>query len=70
MLKDSARRATLIHLLSYISDRYITRDRIHYGTSEYFRTLIHGVFGPASIEREFRVPPWRNYIAFLVRASE
>jgi 2-polyprenyl-3-methyl-5-hydroxy-6-metoxy-1,4-benzoquinol methylase len=69
VLKDWERRATLIHLLCYISDRYITGDRIRYGKSDYFRRLIHSVFGPESIERELCIPPWRNNIAFLIRAS-
>jgi 2-polyprenyl-3-methyl-5-hydroxy-6-metoxy-1,4-benzoquinol methylase len=69
VLKEWERRSTFIHLLCYICDRYITGDRIQYGKSEYFRKLIRSVCGSESIERESHVPPWRNNVAFLVRAS-
>ena len=70
ILKEWERRSTLIHLLCYIGDRYITGDRIRYGTADYFRGLIHSVFGLESIDRELGVPPWGNNIAFLVSSTQ
>lgn len=68
VLKDWERRTSLIHWACYLSDRYLTGDRIRYGTAAYFRDLIEQVFGPSRIEHESDVPPWRNNIAFCVRA--
>lgn len=68
VLKDWERRASPIHWACYLSDRYLTGDRIRYGNAAYFRDLLAQVFGPSCIEQECRVPPWRNNIAFCVRA--
>jgi 2-polyprenyl-6-hydroxyphenyl methylase/3-demethylubiquinone-9 3-methyltransferase len=67
VLKDWERRTSLIHWACYMSDRYLTGDRIRYGTSAYFRELLDQIFGPGRIEHESPVPPWRNNIAFCVR---
>ena len=66
VLKDWERRPNLIHLLGYLSDRCITGDRVRYGTADDFRKLLGRVFGPGSIGREQRLPPWPNNLAFLV----
>jgi 2-polyprenyl-6-hydroxyphenyl methylase/3-demethylubiquinone-9 3-methyltransferase len=68
ILKDWERRASLVHWACYLSDRYLTGDRIRYGTAAYFRDLLKQTFGSGRIERESRVPPWRNNIAFCVQA--
>src|SRR5262249_23805440 len=67
-LKDWEDRNNLIHWACYLSDRYLTGDRIRYGTVSHFRALIGRVFGPNHIEQELRVPPWPNNVAFFVRA--
>ena len=67
ILKDWDRDSTLINLLCYVSDRYITGDHIHYKTAEEWRKLIRDVFGTDSIKAETRIQPWRNNIAFLAQ---
>jgi len=67
ILKDWERRPNLIHWACYLSDRYLTGDRIRYGKAAYFRELLDRIFGTGRIEQESRVPPWRNNLAFCVR---
>lgn len=66
VLKDWERRSNLVHLMCYLSDRYITGDRVRYKADDEFRTLLQSIFGSGSIERELRVPPWRNNVAYFV----
>jgi SAM-dependent methyltransferase len=68
VLKEWERRPTPIHAIGYFSDRYITGDRIRYGTADQFRGKIRSIFGADSIEQETRVRPWRNNVAFLARS--
>jgi len=67
VLKEWERRPNPVHLLGYLSDRYLTGERIRYGTAGEFRKLIQEVFGQQSLAREIRLPPWRNNVAFFVR---
>ena len=69
VLKDWERRANLAHLLCYLCDRYLTGDRIRFGSAEEFKELLQSLFGIGSIERQFRVPPWPNNMAFFIRAG-
>jgi 2-polyprenyl-3-methyl-5-hydroxy-6-metoxy-1,4-benzoquinol methylase len=65
--KEWERTRTPIHWLGYLSDRWITGDRISYMNGEEIRTQLRHTFGPGSIRAEARVPPWRNNISLLVR---
>jgi 2-polyprenyl-6-hydroxyphenyl methylase/3-demethylubiquinone-9 3-methyltransferase len=65
VLKDWEKQANIAHLLCYVSDRYVTGDRIQYASADELRELLKSVFGHSSIEREFRIPPWSNNIAFF-----
>jgi 2-polyprenyl-6-hydroxyphenyl methylase/3-demethylubiquinone-9 3-methyltransferase len=65
--KEWERTPTPIHWLGYLSDRWITGDRISYMNGEEIRTQLRDTFGPGSIRAEARVRPWRNNISFLVR---
>ncbi len=67
VLKDWEKRYSPIHMLGYLSDRYITGDRIRYGTVGEFRRLICEVLGPQSIQRQQRFPPWPNNLALFCR---
>jgi 2-polyprenyl-3-methyl-5-hydroxy-6-metoxy-1,4-benzoquinol methylase len=67
VLKDWERRTNLVHLLCYLSDRYITGDRIRYGSADELRTLLQSIFGSGTIAREFRIPPWQNNVAYFVQ---
>ena len=66
-LKDWERSGTLIHLLCYLLERYITGDLVQYRTAAQFKELIEDVFGENSIKNETRIGPWSNNIAFLVQ---
>lgn len=65
--KEWERTCTPIHWLGYLSDRWITGDRISYMNGEEIRARLRDTFGSGSIRAEARVPPWRNNISFLVR---
>jgi 2-polyprenyl-3-methyl-5-hydroxy-6-metoxy-1,4-benzoquinol methylase len=67
ILKDWIRNNTMIHLLGYLSDRFITGDDIHYKSAEEFRYLIKSVFGDNCIKDEKTISPWPNNIAFLIK---
>lgn len=67
VLKDWEKRLNFAHVLSYLSDRYLTGDRIRFGTAWEFRREIHTIFGTNSIERERRFQPWPNNLAFFIR---
>jgi 2-polyprenyl-6-hydroxyphenyl methylase/3-demethylubiquinone-9 3-methyltransferase len=67
ILKDWERRPNLIHVLCYLSDRFITGDRVQYKSTEELRELIGEVFGTNCIKAEARIQPSVNNIAFLVQ---
>jgi 2-polyprenyl-6-hydroxyphenyl methylase/3-demethylubiquinone-9 3-methyltransferase len=69
VLKDWERRMNLGHALCYLSDRWITGDRVRYRTAAEFRTLLYSVFSDSCIEREWRVGPWMNNVAFIVKPN-
>jgi 2-polyprenyl-6-hydroxyphenyl methylase/3-demethylubiquinone-9 3-methyltransferase len=69
IMKDWERRPNLVHLACYVSDRYITGDKVRYKTADEFRALIRDAFGIDSIKDEARIRPWRNNMAFLVNVS-
>lgn len=67
VLKEWEKGRNPIHVLAYLSDRYLTGDRVRFGTADYFRPLVHEIVGAESIEQEFRVLPWRNNLVFFAR---
>ncbi len=67
VLKDWERQTNLAHLLCYLSDRYITGDRIQFRSANELRTLLQSIFGSGGIEKELRIPPWRNNVAYFVK---
>ena len=66
VLKDWERRANLPHLVAWFSDRFITGDHVRFETAQALRHLAMEALG-RSVERELRVAPWRNNLAFLMR---
>jgi 2-polyprenyl-3-methyl-5-hydroxy-6-metoxy-1,4-benzoquinol methylase len=66
-LKEWERRVTPIHGLCYIIERYITGDKVAYLTREEIKDLVGSVFNPRNIEKETRIPPWKNNLLLLVR---
>jgi 2-polyprenyl-3-methyl-5-hydroxy-6-metoxy-1,4-benzoquinol methylase len=67
VFKDWQRKHTPIHWLSYISDRWLTGDRISYLSREEMRNCLVSSFGESALIAEATIRPWRNNIAFLVR---
>lgn len=65
--KDWERNFSLIHFLSYASDRWITGDRISYMSRREMRELLISSFGDESLIAEARVEPRWNNLAILVR---
>lgn len=67
--KDWQRSHTPIHWLCFLSDRWLTGDRIRYMTREQMRESLARSFGDTALVAECRIAPWWNNIATLVRAS-
>ena len=66
VLKDWVRQPTVAYLLGYLSDRYVTGERIRYPYERELRTLAQETFGASSIESEFRVRPWSCNLALVI----
>jgi 2-polyprenyl-6-hydroxyphenyl methylase/3-demethylubiquinone-9 3-methyltransferase len=67
VFKEWERNRTPIYWLGYLSDRWITGDRIRYMRRDELRSLINTSFGPEAAVAEDRISPWRNNLATLVR---
>lgn len=67
--KDWERDGSLIHWLSYASDRWLTGDRIHYLSRGEMLESLNISFGAAAPAAEARIRPRWNNIALLVRPS-
>jgi 2-polyprenyl-6-hydroxyphenyl methylase/3-demethylubiquinone-9 3-methyltransferase len=65
--KEWERNRTPIHWLGYLSDRWITGDRISYMSRDELHRVVAQSFGRESIVAEERVRPWRNNLSLLVR---
>jgi 2-polyprenyl-6-hydroxyphenyl methylase/3-demethylubiquinone-9 3-methyltransferase len=68
IFKEWERNRTPIYWLGYLSDRWITGDRIRYMRRDELRHRIGVSFGEGAAVAETRVRPWRNNLATLVRA--
>jgi 2-polyprenyl-6-hydroxyphenyl methylase/3-demethylubiquinone-9 3-methyltransferase len=66
-LKDWERSMTPVHLLAFLSDRFVTGDRVRFVTVAELERLVCEVASAAVVERRVRLPPWRNNFALLVR---
>ncbi len=66
VLKDWVRRASLVYILGYCSDRFVTGDRVHYFAENELRELVQELFGPEAIRSEFRVRPNACNLALLI----
>ncbi|WP_426169855.1 class I SAM-dependent methyltransferase [Sandarakinorhabdus sp. DWP1-3-1] len=67
LFKDWERTFTPIHWMSYLSDRWLTGDRIGYLGLAELRTILADSFGRSAVVAEARIGPWRNNFAALVR---
>lgn len=66
VMKEWERNYSPIYWLCYLSDRWITGDRIRYLTRAEGQRQIHAAFGTGARIDEARIAPWRNNIATLV----
>jgi|ERR1700677_1375415 2-polyprenyl-3-methyl-5-hydroxy-6-metoxy-1,4-benzoquinol methylase len=67
VFKDWIVSSSPIHLLSLMSDRYLTGDDVAYPTMAVLDAMLAGVFGPGKIRQTNTVPPWRNNVMLLVQ---
>jgi 2-polyprenyl-3-methyl-5-hydroxy-6-metoxy-1,4-benzoquinol methylase len=67
VVKEWERRRNPVHLLVYLSDRYLTGDRVSYADPAELATLLADAFDPGSCERQVRIGPWRQNVAFFLR---
>jgi 2-polyprenyl-6-hydroxyphenyl methylase/3-demethylubiquinone-9 3-methyltransferase len=67
IVKEWQKKWSLIYLLAYASDRWITGDRICCQGRAEWGKLLGDIFGPQALKEEFFVPPWSNNIAFQIR---
>jgi 2-polyprenyl-3-methyl-5-hydroxy-6-metoxy-1,4-benzoquinol methylase len=65
-IKEWERNYSPIYWLGYLSDRWITGDRIRYLTRQEAHRQIDAAFGSAARIDEARIAPWRTNIATLV----
>ena len=70
VVKEWERRRGLVHLLVYLSDRYLTGDEVSYAGPEELAALLAAAFGPDAAERQVRIGPWRQNVAFFLRPGE
>lgn len=66
ILKEWVRKGTPAYLLGYLSDRFITGDRIRYPREAELRLLADSAFGRGAIRSEFRIRPWRCNLALVI----
>jgi 2-polyprenyl-3-methyl-5-hydroxy-6-metoxy-1,4-benzoquinol methylase len=66
VMKEWERNYSPIYWLGYLSDRWITGDRIRYLTHDEGRRQIDAAFGASARIDEVRIAPWRTNIATLV----
>lgn len=66
ILKDWVREWTPAYLIGYLSDRFITGDRIRYPHEHAVRSLVKRTCGETSIRSEFRVSPWHCNLALVI----
>ena len=68
VVKDWQASASPVHWLAFLSDRWVTGDRVRFTGPADLCRLISTVAPGAVVERELRLRPWRNNFALLVRS--
>lgn len=66
VLKEWVREWSPAYALGYLSDRFITGDRIQHPDEKELRALARAAFGEGAIRREFRVRPWHCNLALVI----
>lgn len=70
VLKDWARERTPAYMFGYLSDRFVTGDRISHPDEKELRSLAQDAFGADSIRAEFRVKPWHCNLALVISRNK
>jgi 2-polyprenyl-6-hydroxyphenyl methylase/3-demethylubiquinone-9 3-methyltransferase len=65
-IKEWERRTNLAHLFAWVSDRFITGDRVRFESAKSWRALAAAVLD-GHVEQEVRFPPWRNNLGLFIR---
>lgn len=69
VLKDWVRDRSPIHMMVFLSDRYVTGDKnVAYHDQRELQDLLTAAFGPESIIARRKVPPHVNNVAFFIKA--
>lgn len=68
VLKDWIREWTPAYMMGYLSDRFVTGDRIRYPCEKELRSLARETFGSEAIRSEFRIRPWHCNLALVIQA--
>jgi 2-polyprenyl-6-hydroxyphenyl methylase/3-demethylubiquinone-9 3-methyltransferase len=66
VVKEWMRDGSLPYWVGYVSDRYITGDRIRHGTRDEWLDAFRRAFGNSALRDEFRVGPWACNQAFVL----
>jgi SAM-dependent methyltransferase len=66
VLKDWVREWTPAYMIGYLSDRFVTGERIRHPDEEELRSLAQSAFGTDAIRSEFRVRPWHCNLALVI----
>jgi 2-polyprenyl-3-methyl-5-hydroxy-6-metoxy-1,4-benzoquinol methylase len=69
VFKEWLREPSAICLASYLIERIITGDRVHYLREHELRSLATSVFGPESIRTQFHISPWNCNLALVIVAA-
>jgi 2-polyprenyl-6-hydroxyphenyl methylase/3-demethylubiquinone-9 3-methyltransferase len=67
VLKEWERRANFPHALAWLSDRFVTGDRVEFLRDSELRRLVEDVFGTGCVEKDVRIRPHSNNLALFVR---
>lgn len=66
ILKEWVRKRTPAYMLGYLSDRFVTGDRIRYADEAELRLLAEESFDRDAIRSEFRIGPWDCNLALVI----
>jgi len=69
LFKDWERRSTPIHWIAFAADRWLTGDRVQFVTEGEAAALLASQFDATGAKASFRVRPWRNNFALLMKAA-
>ena len=67
VIKEWVRNGNPVYWLGYFADRYITGERIRYGTRDEWLRAFEEALAPLSLHGEFSVAPWSCNRGFLFK---